>query len=226
MPVICPSCGSANDEGLEYCLKCRGELTGVSPPGRARDIEAAAVSPAASEVSAAINAWRLVPKERGILLQDRAIPLNGERLMLGRFDESSGPVDIELSQLPGGDTTSRNHAMLELVGDAWSLSDLGSTNGVFVRRAGEQRFSGRIVDPVSVQDGDEIGMGMLVFVLQGPERATDEVARAGRAGSDSSATAGLVSAEGSASMDKETGLSDGPALSDSDSAATEWTHEI
>ena len=224
MPVTCQGCGYAdNDEGLAYCLKCNEGLTSTGP----------AVWRAAPEGAQAAGAWRLVPKEGGRLLQDRVILLGSGRLMLGRFDETSGPVDIELSQLPSGDTTSRNHAVLEFAGNAWMLRDPGSTNGVFVRRAGEQRFSARITDPVPVQDGDEIGLGMLVLVLQGPGPTKEEAAPAGegepalrQVAEGTIASSDAVTEGGIASGNEQSGLLRGEEAGGAGSTGTEWTDEI
>jgi hypothetical protein len=156
MPNACPECGHVNRDGVEWCDGCGTQLEQAAPPGTP--------GPAAGE-------WRLVPKDHGLLLEDRAIPLNGSPLLLGRFDASTGPVDIDISQLPGAETTSRRHALLQYVGNGWTVGDVESANGVFIRRAGEERFSSRIIDPTAVASGDEIGLGMVVFLLQGPAAA-------------------------------------------------------
>uniref|UniRef100_UPI002869C11F FHA domain-containing protein n=1 Tax=Deinococcus sp. TaxID=47478 RepID=UPI002869C11F len=54
------------------------------------------------------------------------IPLHGEHLVVGRFDASSGPVDIDLTGMGGQEHISRRHAELYREGGAWMVRDLGS----------------------------------------------------------------------------------------------------
>ena len=93
------------------------------------------------------------------------IPLQGERLMVGRFDASSGPVDIDLSSLPGAEHISRHHAELYREGSEWFVRDLGSTNGVFVRKGGQSAFSPRLQEPTALADGDELAFGNLMLTF-------------------------------------------------------------
>ena len=93
------------------------------------------------------------------------IPLQGERLMVGRFDASSGPVDIDLSSLPGAEHISRHHAELYREGGQWFVRDLGSTNGVFVRQGGQSAFSPRLQEPTALKDGDELAFGNLMLTF-------------------------------------------------------------
>jgi FHA domain len=168
MQVICPKCGTSSDEALEHCLVCNEALPQPSTSGSAGIENAVARSPETSEAELLSADWRLIPKDQGELVEALAIPLRAQRLVLGRFDESSGPVDIELSRFPQGETTSRNHAVLEFADGCWRLIDTASSNGVFVRKAGQERFSAKIVEPTAVGNGDEIGLGMLIFLLRGP----------------------------------------------------------
>ena len=93
------------------------------------------------------------------------IPLQGERLMVGRFDASSGPVDIDLSSLPGAEHISRHHAELYREAGQWFVRDLGSTNGVFVRKGGQSAFSPRLQEPTALADGDELAFGNLMLTF-------------------------------------------------------------
>ncbi|MDO4245688.1 MAG: FHA domain-containing protein [Deinococcus sp.] len=93
------------------------------------------------------------------------IPLQGEKLMVGRFDASSGPVDIDLSSLPGAEHISRHHAELYREGGQWFVRDLGSTNGVFVRKGGQTAFSPRLQEPTLLTDGDELAFGNLMLTF-------------------------------------------------------------
>lgn len=93
------------------------------------------------------------------------IPLQGERLVVGRFDASSGPVDIDLSGLGGQEHISRRHAELYRDQGVWSVRDLGSTNGVYIKRKGEASFSPRLQEPAALSDGDELAFGNLMLTF-------------------------------------------------------------
>jgi hypothetical protein len=93
------------------------------------------------------------------------IPLQGERLVVGRFDASSGPVDIDLSGLGGQEHISRRHAELYREQGVWSVRDLGSTNGVYIKRKGETGFSPRLQEPATLADGDELAFGNLMLIF-------------------------------------------------------------
>ncbi|MBX3186408.1 MAG: FHA domain-containing protein [Labilithrix sp.] len=73
--------------------------------------------------------------------QGRTYEVNKERFLLGR---SKSQADLLLDD----SNVSRQHAMIERVGDEWFVADLGSTNGVFVQG---QRVSRR-----QLVDGDAI----------------------------------------------------------------------
>ena len=92
--------------------------------------------------------------------------MRGPRLLVGRYDEETGPVDIDLTDMPGGETVSRSHAILDYADGRWHVSVAGGANGVFVRRAGEDRFSGKITDRTPLGDGDEIGCGRAILLLR------------------------------------------------------------
>lgn len=133
----------------------------------APDTMAAAMPVAASPVSptpadAPAGAAKLGIKKYGAATGE-FIPLQGERLVVGRFDASSGPVDIDLSGLGGQEHISRRHAELYRENGAWMVRDLGSTNGVYLKRAGEAAFSPRIQEPAHLSDGDEIAFGNLML---------------------------------------------------------------
>lgn len=95
------------------------------------------------------------------------IPLEGERLVVGRFDPSSGPVDIDLGHLDGQEHLSRHHAELFLEQGCWYIRDLGSTNGVYIKRKAEAKFSPRLTGPAQVEDGDELAFGHLMLIFHG-----------------------------------------------------------
>lgn len=115
--------------------------------------------------SSAPKAAKLGIKKYGVL-SGEAIPLGAGVLTLGRFDASTGPVDIDVTGLPGSEHVSRRHAQLQFENGEWLVKDLGSTNGVFVRRAGEVNFGPRIAEPTPLHPGDELAFGNLLMIYQ------------------------------------------------------------
>jgi hypothetical protein len=88
--------------------------------------------------------------------------------IVGIFDPDMGPVDIDLEPFSGGDTVSRNHAEIYQEGGVWKIKDLGSTNGIFIKSAGQTRFAARITVPETLNSGDEIAFGKVRFLFQSP----------------------------------------------------------
>lgn len=142
---------------------------GASTPEAAPAVPA--VDPGASAASApapeAAGAAKTGPAKLGVKKYGTAtgdfIPLQGERLTVGRFDPSSGPVDIDLTALGSPEHISRRHAELYKEGERWFVRDLGSTNGVFVKRAGQGSFSPRLQQPEALSDGDEVAFGNVML---------------------------------------------------------------
>lgn len=187
--IVCKVCGTENPDGTQYCESCGVELTPEAAPAPipepvitetpAPAPEAApanpasgheAALPAAPEPSPApppapvFRPAKLVFKRFGALTSE-TIPLQGPRLVVGRFDASTGPVEIDLTGVPGAENISRRHAELYFEG-FWKVRDLGSTNGVFIKRAGEEAYSPRLVEPAELKDGDEIAFGNVIVVFQ------------------------------------------------------------
>ncbi len=135
----------------------------VSTSQTAEPIAAPITAPAATPATAGSTA-KLGIKKFGAATGE-FIPLQGERLIVGRFDASSGPVDIDLAGLAGNEHISRRHAELYLQNGVWYVRDLGSTNGVFVKRAAESAFSPRLQEPTSLANGDELAFGNLMLTF-------------------------------------------------------------
>jgi hypothetical protein len=108
---------------------------------------------------------RLLPRQFGAL-GNNAFPLNGTRLSVGRFDPSTGPVDIDLSGMPGESHVSRRHGEMYLENGKWMVRDLGSTNGIYVKHPGDASFGPRLQSPQELSNGDEIAFGNVMFVYQ------------------------------------------------------------
>jgi pSer/pThr/pTyr-binding forkhead associated (FHA) protein len=88
------------------------------------------------------------------IVQPRDYPnvaLDGDRLTIGKSDDN----DLAIADDP---TVSRHHALLERVGAAWSISDLGAKNGTLVNGL-------RVVGKQVLKHADELTLGdsRLVF---------------------------------------------------------------
>ena len=94
-------------------------------------------------------------------------PLSAQRLVVGRFDPETGPVDIDLSGSAENAHISRQHGELYREADGrWFVRDLGSTNGVFVKAGSDASFGPRITAPRQLSDGDELAFGNARFLFK------------------------------------------------------------
>ncbi|HRI45053.1 MAG TPA: FHA domain-containing protein [Fimbriimonadaceae bacterium] len=93
--------------------------------------------------------------------------------VIGRFDPTVGPIDVDLGSIPEGAYVSRKHARIEIRDGEWFLSDLGSSNGTF--KLGEQDFES-IEGEAPLADGDEIALGNARFVFRTVSPSADEPA--------------------------------------------------
>jgi hypothetical protein len=183
MSIKCSICQTESPDSAQYCEGCGIELTAASaasvppvPPAPVPDETAPQPAPALPPVpepsqpapapapAPAARAAKLLVKKYGAYTGDE-VPLLGTRMVVGRFDASSGPVDVDVTGLPGAEHVSRHHAEIFVENDEWKVRDLGSTNGVFIRRNGESGFSPRLQEPAVLKDGDELALGnvMLLF---------------------------------------------------------------
>ncbi|MCW5937091.1 MAG: FHA domain-containing protein [Fimbriimonadaceae bacterium] len=74
--------------------------------------------------------------------------------LIGRFDPEVGPIDVDLGPLPEGSYVSRKHARIECADGVWTITDLGSSNGTYIRRDDFER-----VESGEIEDGSEIALG-------------------------------------------------------------------
>lgn len=81
--------------------------------------------------------------------------------VLGRFDPSVGPVDVDLGTIPEGVYVSRKHARISEADGVYTLEDLGSSNGTYIRRDDFER-----VEQVEIRDGDEFALGNARFLFR------------------------------------------------------------
>ncbi len=149
-PPVEPEAEVAAEEETVAEVAAEEEAVPVQMP-----VEAAS-EPAGSAVSARITL------RRGGTTTSEVFAL-GSRAVLGRFDPETGPVDVDLAQLPEAVYVSRRHAEIwQDVTGTWLIKDLGSANGTFVREADAARFR-KVGDEQPVADGYEIGLGNARF---------------------------------------------------------------
>lgn len=133
-----------------------GILTEAEAPTDAAPIEEVAEAPAAT------TSARLVLK-RGGVETDIEFPI-GAKALIGRFDASVGPIDVDLGSLqPEGGYVSRKHARITLEDGTWFIEDLGSSNGTFLLRDDFER-----VEKAELLSGVEIALGNARFVFHTP----------------------------------------------------------
>jgi len=171
----CPVCDANIPEGQNVCPDCGTEVSAqeaVSPPPVQQPISAPvpqqqeAVSTPIPVAPAPVAAARLLVMRAGTLTgEEFAI---GGRVIIGRFDEETGPVDVDLSHLPEAGYISRNHA--EIYQDAsgqWFVKDLESRNGTYIRSTEGERFQ-KIPpnQPTPIKDGDQLAFGKARFVFR------------------------------------------------------------
>lgn len=155
-PVQDTASGPVTPDSTEQALPEPESTPEVPVPA---PVEAPAPTPSAPKAA------KLAIKKYGVLSGD-SIPLMGGALVLGRFDASTGPVDIDVTGLPGSEHVSRRHAQVFSEGSEWKVKDLGSTNGVFIRKSGDVNFGPRIAEPTVLHNGDEIAFGNLLMIFQ------------------------------------------------------------
>ena len=114
--------------------------------------------------SASCNLARLTVKRSGAET-DVEFPINPP-CIIGRFDPSIGPIDIDLASLPEGSYVSRKHAKITCEDGTWTISDMGSSNGTFLLRDDFEK-----VESAELKDGDEIALGNARFVFHTVEAA-------------------------------------------------------
>jgi pSer/pThr/pTyr-binding forkhead associated (FHA) protein len=179
--IICDACGYENPSNVAFCEACGTELTlaPTPPTSSTEDPFAAPVEPVSAPTlptpqptveifpspSAPVTYGmaKLVAKAPNAPLPEFILDSNN---IVGRFDPDTGPVEIDLEGFPGEDTISRNHAEIYQEDGQWKIKDLGSTNGVFIKRAGQTRFSARITLPEILMPGDEIAIAKIRFLFQ------------------------------------------------------------
>lgn len=129
-------------------------------PESAEAVEAAEGNPLDDDVAAVVQP-RLVVKRAGVET-DHVYPFACPAV-IGRFDPSVGPIDIDLGSIEEGSYVSRKHAKITEEDGVYTITDLGSSNGTYVAQDGEFQK----VDAAPISSGDEIALGnaRLVFYV-------------------------------------------------------------
>lgn len=184
MSITCPACGSANLDDAEFCDSCGYELVGAVAPSPKtsavnQTLPANQFPPVNNfpvpvsqtlippiSVLATTKVAKLISKQPGSPVPE--FSLDTGSAVIGIFDSDSGPVDIDLESFPGGETVSRQHGEIYQEGGNWKIKDIGSTNGIFIKRAGEARYGARITMPEILNNGDEIAVAKVRFLFQTP----------------------------------------------------------
>lgn len=81
--------------------------------------------------------------------------------VIGRFDPSVGPIDVDLGDTPEGAYVSRRHAQIKFADGVWTLHDMGSSNGTYIRRDDFEK-----IDEAELSDGSELALGNARFVFR------------------------------------------------------------
>ncbi len=181
--ITCQNCGYENAPSTEFCEACGSEL-GAAPVNTTSSptivqtptpsiqnykeelIEIQPPTPAPINLptpTISASTAKLISKQAGTSVSE--FSLDGNSAIVGRFDPDSGPVDVDLEGFPGEETVSRGHAEIYYETGQWKAKDLGSTNGVFIKRSGQSRFGARITMPEILNSGDEIAFGKIRFLF-------------------------------------------------------------
>lgn len=198
MTITCPACNYENPNGSEFCEACGSELSSapVEAPLPSIQVQTYATTiqsysndvieihppipqptqptypnPTPTPINVAtpsisVDTARLISKQINSSVSE--FPLDGSNAVVGRFDPDSGPVDVDLEGFSGDEMISRNHAEIYREGNQWRVQDIGSTNGVFIKRSNQTRFGARITVPETLNSGDEIAFGKIRFLFQSP----------------------------------------------------------
>ena len=143
----CTECQMENIEGALFCEECGAKLEAMSEH---KDM--------AVEADGEVTSLVLASSDGSTL----EIPAKDE-VVVGREDPISDVFpDLDLTDLGGMDKgVSRKHAVIHRSGSAYTVEDMGSTNGTYINRKKIQPHA-----PQAIKPGDELRFGKLALTLQ------------------------------------------------------------
>lgn len=182
MTITCPACHYENPSDAEFCDACGYELSTGSPEPTAPTVvqspeptftppppqpvpQPAPQNYPAPTFPTSAGTAKLICKQASAPTSE--FPLDSN-MLIGKFDPDSGPVDIDLEGFPDDEKISRQHGEIYLEGGVWKIKDIGSSNGIFIKRSGESRFGARITIPEVLNGGDEVAIAHIKFLFQSP----------------------------------------------------------
>lgn len=193
MTITCNVCGyDQNPDGLEFCDACGAELTNTTvtipasipnstpepdisdssetnPTGGITPSNPELIFPSipspipSTSVVNATDTAKLISKTANAPISEFLIE---NYAIIGIFDPDTGPVDVDLDNFLGNETISRQHGEIYSENQQWKIKDLGSTNGIFIKKVGQNRFNARITTPEILENGDEIAIAKIRFIFQ------------------------------------------------------------
>ncbi len=180
MAPSCPSCNSplARPE-QRFCYRCGYELPATpsqeipaqSSSGSELGSHPASASPETAQANLAQQTIVIASPETAADAPDTVSNKATLRVLLPNgdvFDKEINKPEVQIGKGPRNDVViadpavSTSHAVLRVIDNDYTISDVGSRNGTFVN-------SERITDPRKLTHGDVIGVGLskLTFRLQG-----------------------------------------------------------
>lgn len=182
--IKCPTCGTENLEGSQFCDECGATLGGgrqsndvdsfapaYAPPNfQPANVTSVGIPTMVEDLSAEENQEAAAPPpdaapakgvhatlviERGASVGTE-FNLTSEESNIGRWDADNGIFpDVDLDTHDPEAKVSRRHARIIQEDGRYLLEDLGSTNGTFVNR-GRRLIPG---NRQALNDGDEVIVG-------------------------------------------------------------------
>lgn len=122
-----------------------------------------------------MDSSEVVATPKGVLVLKRAGALTDIRFeftppaLVGRFDPTVGPIDIDLGIIDEGSYVSRKHARITHSEDGWAIEDLGSSNGTYILRDDFER-----IEQSGLVPGEELAFGNARFLFEEATTETEE----------------------------------------------------
>ena len=162
----CENCGVPRFEHDVFCESCGYDFASGSLPEGATETDAgesgdpaqqaAEATPMHAKISFAADFFAASVGDVELELPDplpseQVAPLNGVRILIGRKSTSRGIFpEIDVRALTEDPAVSSRHAMLERdPAGAWTLTDLGSTNGTFLTPDAEEPVAAGVAVPIA-----------------------------------------------------------------------------